>query len=75
MLLAVTFSNVLDVIATALGAIWQTFTDCVTMLTSNMLIFVPVILAFTVSLIMLAISVMKKLGLRGLGGGRRRRRR
>lgn len=76
MLLAITFNDVLTSIGTVIGSIWDMFGSVASVVTSNMIIFVPVILAFMLSLVGAALVVLKKLGVRGLNsGGRRRRRR
>lgn len=76
MLLAITFSDVLTAIGSVIGSIWTMFGSMASIVTDNMIIFVPVILAFMLSLVGCALAIMKKLGLRGLNsGGRRRRRR
>ena len=76
MLLAITFGDVLTAIGTVIGTIWDSFGNVATVITGNMIIFVPVILAFMLSLVCCALAIMKKLGVRGLNaGGRRRRRR
>jgi len=75
-MLAVTFSDVLTMITSVIGSIWDMFGSCATMITSNLLIFVPIILAFMLSLVSLALIIFRKLGVKGLNsGGRRRRRR
>ena len=76
MLLAITFSDVLTAIGTVIGSIWDAFGSIASVITDNMIIFVPVILAFMLSLVGCALAIMKKLGVKGLNaGGRRRRRR
>ena len=75
-MLAITFSDVLTSIGTVIGSIWSMFGSVASVVTDNMIIFVPVILAFMLSLVGAALVVLKKLGVRGLNsGGRRRRRR
>lgn len=76
MALEITFSSVLESIGTVVSAIWAMFGNIATIITSNMIIFVPIVLAFMLSLVGLALVIMKKLGVRGINsGGRRRRRR
>lgn len=76
MLLDITFSSVLTAIGSVISAIWSMFGNVATIVTENMIIFVPVVLAFMLSLVGLALVIMRKLGLKGLNsGGRRRRRR
>ena len=76
MLLEITFSSVLTAIGTVIGCIWDAFGSVADVIMNNQIIFVPVILAFMLSLVYCALTIMKKLGVRGLNsGGRRRRRR
>lgn len=76
MFLEITFASVLQSIGTVVSAIWAMFGNIAGIITGNMIIFVPVILAFMLSLVGLALVIMKKLGARGLNSfGRRRRRR
>lgn len=74
MTLAITFSDVLNLISDAIGSVWAAFGNVTNVVTSNLIIAVPVYLGFALSLIFLAITIMKKLGIRGINGGGRRRR-
>lgn len=51
------------------------FGTTITTITDNDLLFLPIILAFSGGLIFAGVKIVKRFGVRGLGGGRRRRRR
>lgn len=72
--LAITFTDVLTSIGTAISALWTMFGSLSDIVTSNMIIFVPIVLALMLSLVGVALIIMRKLGIRGLNGGGRRRR-
>lgn len=72
-----TIANVFTALTTVLGTIWDVFTEAISMVTSNPLVFVPVLLALSVSIVMFVLTIIRKLGVKGIAtsGGRRRRRR
>ena len=51
------------------------FATVFTTITSNPVLYLPVLLAFASVVIMWTIGFVRRLGVRGVGGGRRRRRR
>lgn len=51
------------------------FANTISTITSNDLLFVPILISFAGGLILAGVRICRKLGVRGLGGGRRRRRR
>lgn len=51
------------------------FETVFTTITSNPVLYLPVLLAFASVVIMWTIGFVRRLGVRGMGGGRRRRRR
>ena len=51
------------------------FSTTVTTITGNPLLYVPVLLGLGGGLILAGVKITRKLGVRGLGGGRRRRHR
>ena len=76
--ITISIQNVLDAMTTVLGSFWTMFSSVVTTITSNNLLFVPVLLGLLFGLITFAISVVRRLGVRGVassGRGRRRFRR
>ena len=72
-----TVTDVFGALTTVLGTIWNVFTEVVSMITGNPLVFVPVLLAMSVSIVMFVLTIIRKLGVKGIAtsGGRRRRRR
>lgn len=71
-----TISNVLDAMTTVYDVIIGMFSNVITTITGNPLIFVPVLIALLGGIVMFAIGVIRKLGVRGISSsGRRRRRR
>lgn len=71
----ITIANVLAAMTTVLTSFYSMFSDVITTITSNNIIFVPVLFGLAFSLIFFAIGVIRKLGVRGVSsaGGRRRR--
>ena len=57
------------------GYILTIFETVFTTITSNPVLYLPVLLAFASVVIMWTIGFVRRLGVRGVGGGRRRRRR
>lgn len=71
-----TISNVLEAMTTVYDVIIGMFSNVITTITGNPLIFVPVLIALLGGIVMFAIGVIRKLGVRGISSsGRRRRRR
>ena len=73
-----TISNVLGAMTTVYDLIIGMFANVITTITSNPLIFVPVLIALLGGIVMFAIGVIRRLGVRGIsssGRSRRRRRR
>lgn len=70
-----TVAGVFTQLTVILGTIWDVFTSVISTITGNPLLYVPVLLALAVSIVMFVISVIKKLGVRGISAGGRRRRR
>ena len=71
-----TTTNVFSVLTEIMGAIWAVFGDCAQTIMSNPLRYVPVLIALAASVIMFAIGIVRRLGIKGVSsaGGRRRRR-
>lgn len=71
-----TITAVFETLTTIIGAVWGVFGDVASTIMNNPLLFVPVLLSLGGGLIFFAISVVRRLGIRGVSsGGRRRRRR
>ena len=73
-----TIANVLGAMTTVYDLIIGMFANVITTITSNPLIFVPVLIALLGGIVMFAIGVIRRLGVRGIsssGRSRRRRRR
>lgn len=71
-----TISNVLEAMTTVYDVIIGMFSNVINTITGNPLIFVPVLIALLGGIVMFAIGVIRKLGVRGISSsGRRRRRR
>lgn len=73
----VTIANVLTAMTTVLQSFYSMFSNVITTITGNALLYVPVLFGLLFALITVAISVVRKLGVRGVSaaGGRRKRRR
>lgn len=73
---AITTSDVFNVLTEIMGVIWGVFADCASTIMNNPLLFVPVLIALAATVIMFAIGVVRRLGVKGVSsaGGRRRRR-
>lgn len=73
----ITTANVFSVLTEIMGVIWGVFADCASTIMDNPLLFVPVLIALAATVIMFAIGVVRRLGIKGVSsaGGRRRRRR
>lgn len=71
-----TINDVFTALTTIMGTIWDVFGNVTTIVVDNKLLFVPVLLAFSGTIVLFCISLFRKLGVRGLASsGRRRRRR
>lgn len=71
-----TVNDVFTALTTIMGTIWNVFANVTTIVVENKLLFVPVLLAFSGTIVLFCISLFRKLGVRGLASsGRRRRRR
>lgn len=69
-------SGVLGAMTTVYDLIIGMFANVITTITSNPLIFVPVLIALLGGIVMFAIGVIRRLGVRGISSsGRSRRRR
>lgn len=62
-------------LTTVFSLLMDQFTNTISTITSNDLLFVPILISFAGGLILAGVRICRKLGVRGLGGGRRRRRR
>lgn len=72
---AVTISNVFDSVTDVLALLWTTFSNVISTITGNPLLYVPVILGLGTSIILGVVKLVKRMGVKGIGAGRRRRRR
>lgn len=71
-----TVADVFTAMSTVYTTLLTMFGSIVTTITGNPLLYVPVIIALLGGLVMLAIGVIKRLGVRGVSSaGRKRRRR
>lgn len=68
-----TISNVLSAMTTVYDLIIGMFANVITTITSNPLIFVPVLIALLGGIVMFAIGVIRRLGVRGISSSGRRR--
>lgn len=69
-------SGVLGAMTTVYDLIIGMFANVISTITSNPLIFVPVLIALLGGIVMFAIGVIRRLGVRGISSsGKRRRRR
>lgn len=69
-------NDVFTALTTIMGTIWNVFGNVTSIVVDNKLLFVPVLLAFSGTIVLFCISLFRKLGVRGLASsGRRRRRR
>lgn len=73
----VTVANVLTAMGTVLTSFYSMFSNVIGIINDNKLLLTPVLFALAFSLIMFAIGVVRRLGVRGVSsaGGRRHRRR
>lgn len=62
-------------LTTVFTLLMDQFTNTISTITSNNLLFVPILISFAGGIILAGVKICRKLGVRGSGGGRRRRRR
>lgn len=67
---ATTVSDVLGALSSVYNVLVGLFTNVITTLTSNPLLFVPILIALLGSLVFFAIKVIRKLGVRGVSSRR-----
>lgn len=72
---AISVGDVFTSLGTVFDLLMDQFSTTVSTITANPLFFVPVLLGFGGGLIMAGVKVMRKFGVRGLGGRRKGRRR
>lgn len=65
-----TIENVLEALGSVYGVLVGLFTNVITTITGNPLLFVPVLIALLGGLVMFAIKVIRKLGVRGVSSRR-----
>ena len=66
-------ANVLGAMTTVYDLIIGMFANVITTITSNPLIFVPVLIALLGGIVMFAIGVIRRLGVRGISSSGKRR--
>lgn len=66
----ITVSDVLTALSSVYTVLVGLFTNVITTLTSNALLFVPILIALLGSLVFFAIKVIRKLGVRGVSSRR-----
>lgn len=65
-----TIANVITALQTVYGVLVGLFTNVITTITSNPLLYVPVLIALLGGLVMFAVKVIRKLGVRGVSSRR-----
>ena len=65
-----TVANVITALQTVYGVLVGLFTNVITTITSNPLLYVPVLIALLGGLVMFAVKVIRKLGVRGVSSRR-----
>lgn len=65
-----TVANVITAMQTVYGVLVGLFTNVITTITSNPLLYVPVLIALLGGLVMFAVKVIRKLGVRGVSSRR-----
>lgn len=65
-----TIANVISALQTVYGVLVGLFTNVITTITSNPLLYVPVLIALLGGLVMFAVKVIRKLGVRGVSSRR-----
>lgn len=71
-LAAITISDVFSSLGSVFELLMEQFSTTVSTITSNPLLFVPVLCGFGGGLILAGVKVVRKFGVRGIGKGRRR---
>lgn len=66
----VTIQNVISALQTVYGVLVGLFTNVITTITGNPLLYVPVLIALLGGLVMFAVKVIRKLGVRGVSSRR-----
>lgn len=67
---ATSVSDILGALSSVYEVLVGLFTNVITTITSNMLLFVPVLIALLGSLVFFAVKVIRKLGVRGVSSRR-----
>ena len=62
-------------LTTVFNLLMDQFSNTIDTITSNNLLFVPILISFAGGIILAGVKICRRLGVRGSGGGRRRRRR
>lgn len=70
---AITISDVFSALTSIFELLMDQFSTVVSTISGNPLLFVTILLGFGGGLIMAAVKVMRKFGVRGMSGGKRRR--
>ena len=65
-----TVASVISALQTVYGVLVGLFTNVITTITSNPLLYVPVLIALLGGLVMFAVKVIRKLGVRGVSSRR-----
>lgn len=65
-----TIQNVISALQTVYGVLVGLFTNVITTITGNPLLYVPVLIALLGGLVMFAVKVIRKLGVRGVSSRR-----
>ncbi len=65
-----TIASVLDAMQVVYGVLVGLFTNVITTITGNPLLYVPVLIALMGGLVMFAVKVIRKLGVRGVSSRR-----
>ncbi len=65
-----TVASVITAMQTVYGVLVGLFTNVITTITSNPLLYVPVLIALLGGLVMFAVKVIRKLGVRGVSSRR-----
>lgn len=68
-----TIANVFTALTEVFTLLMDQFTTTVSTITSNPLLYVPVLCGLGGGLVLAGVKIVKKLGVRGIGGKRRRR--
>lgn len=71
----ITISSVFTSLGEVYTLVLTFFGNVVTTITSNPLLYVPILISLAGGLMMFAVGVIRRMGLKGVGAGRRRRRR